>query len=103
MDTYNSIKQRFSKENYISDRIVSTKIRISNRRLGTETGRFYKILRNEILSRFCKNETISDIEDEKHVLLDALNEPTHEIMVLFVLRKLILQTRRRSHPVGLDV
>ena len=31
------------------------------------------------------------------------NEPSHEIMVLFVLRKLILQTRMRSHPVGLDV
>ena len=32
-----------------------------------------------------------------------LFEPAHEIMVLFVLRKLILQTRMRSHPVGLDV
>ena len=31
------------------------------------------------------------------------NEPAHAIMVLFVLRKLILQTRMRSHPVGLDV
>ena len=31
------------------------------------------------------------------------NEPSHEIMTLFVLRKLILQTRMRSHPVGLDV
>ena len=31
------------------------------------------------------------------------NEPAHEIMVLFVLRKLILQTGMRSHPVGLDV
>ena len=30
-------------------------------------------------------------------------EPSHEIMVLFVLRKLIVQTRMRSHPVGLDV
>ena len=30
-------------------------------------------------------------------------EPSHEIMVLFVLRKLILQTRMHSHPVGLDV
>ena len=30
-------------------------------------------------------------------------EPSHEIMVLFVLRKIILQTRMRSHPVGLDV
>ena len=30
-------------------------------------------------------------------------EPAHEIMALFVLRKLILQTHMRSHPVGLDV
>ena len=30
-------------------------------------------------------------------------EPCHEIMILFVLRKLILQTRMRCHPVGLDV
>ena len=31
------------------------------------------------------------------------NEPCHEIMVLFVLRKLILQTGMRSHHMGLDV
>ena len=30
-------------------------------------------------------------------------EPSHEIMALFVLCKLILQMRMRSHPVGLDV
>ena len=30
-------------------------------------------------------------------------EPAHEIMAIFVLRKLILKTRMRSHPVGLDV
>ena len=30
-------------------------------------------------------------------------EPAHEIMALFVLRKLILQTHMRSHPVGLEV
>ena len=29
--------------------------------------------------------------------------PSHEIMVLFVLRKLILQTHMNSHPVSLDV
>ena len=29
-------------------------------------------------------------------------EPSHEMMALFVLRKLILQTRMQSHPVGLD-
>ena len=32
-----------------------------------------------------------------------MNEPAHEIMSLFVLRKLIIQTRMRRHPVGLDV
>ena len=31
------------------------------------------------------------------------NEAAHAIMLLFVLRKLILHTRMRSHPVGLDV
>ena len=31
------------------------------------------------------------------------NEPAHEIMALFALRKLILQMRMCSHPVGLDV
>ena len=30
-------------------------------------------------------------------------EPAHEIMALFVLRNLILQTRMRSHPAELDV
>ena len=30
-------------------------------------------------------------------------EPSHEIVVLFILRKLLPQTRMRSHPVGLDV
>ena len=30
-------------------------------------------------------------------------EPCHDIMALFILHKLILQTRMRSHPVGLDV
>ena len=31
------------------------------------------------------------------------NEPSHEIMALFVLHKLILQTCVRGHPLGLDV
>ena len=30
-------------------------------------------------------------------------EPGHEIMALFALRRLIIQMRMRSHPVGLDV
>ena len=34
---------------------------------------------------------------------ETINEPAHEIMALFVLHKLILQKRMRSHPVGLDV
>ena len=33
----------------------------------------------------------------------SIFEPSHEIIVLFVLRKLILQTRMRSDSVGLDV
>ena len=36
-------------------------------------------------------------------LYSSLYEPAHEIMVLFVLRKLIFQTRLCSHPVRLDV
>ena len=32
-----------------------------------------------------------------------ITEPAHEIMARFVLRKLILQSRMRSHPVWLDV
>ena len=34
---------------------------------------------------------------------NTTNEPCREIMVLFVLRKLILQTCMRSHPVGLEI
>ena len=34
---------------------------------------------------------------------DTSSEPTKEIMALFILRKLIFQTRIRSHPVWLDV
>ena len=36
-------------------------------------------------------------------LIFRIYEPSHENMALFVLRKLILQTRMRSHSVGLDV
>ena len=35
--------------------------------------------------------------------LDFSFEPSHEITALFVLRKFILKTRMRRHPVGLDV
>ena len=35
--------------------------------------------------------------------LESSFEPVHEIMALFVLRKLFLQMRMRSDPVGLDV
>ena len=35
--------------------------------------------------------------------MDSSINISHEIMARFVLRKLILQTRIRSHPVGLDV
>ena len=35
-----------------------------------------------------------------HCYNQSLNEPCHEIIVLFVLRKLILQTCMHSHPVA---
>ena len=35
--------------------------------------------------------------------LEIVEKPAHEIMALVVLRKLILQTSMRSHPVRLDV
>ena len=37
------------------------------------------------------------------LLIERIFEPSHEIMALFFLRKLFLQTRMCSHPVGLDV
>ena len=37
------------------------------------------------------------------IFVCKITEPCHEIMVLFVLHKLILQTRMHSHPMGLDV
>ena len=37
------------------------------------------------------------------ILVSLWFEPAHEIMALFVLHKLILQTHMPSHPVGLDV
>ena len=72
------LKQRFGKEDHLSDttnrchRIAFTKIRISNHRLDIETGRFNKITRSERLCQFCKNENISDIENEKHVLFRCI-------------------------------
>ena len=74
--------------------------------------RLFRLLRGELIkcmarklnqgkhSRICKQKLAS-----KHLLCDSrtINEPCHDIMALFVLRKLILQTRMRSHPVGLDV
>ena len=42
--------------------------------------------------------------EKQRVAVSFFNfEPAHEIMVLFVLRKLILQTCMHSLPVGLDV
>ena len=43
----------------------------------------------------------SQYMEQTHESIDI--EPAHEIMALFVLRKLILQARMCSHPVGLDV
>ena len=49
--------------------------------------------------------TIRHVTDESWFFFQTLHliGPAHEIMALFVLRKCILQTRMRYHPVGLDV
>ena len=52
-------------------------------------------------SVFPLNIKIGHYPDKKP--FNTFIEPAHEIMALFVLHKLILQTRMRSHPVGLDV
>ena len=50
-----------------------------------------------------KNSSLEDGDTPAMTKVKVKNEPSHEIMVHFVLRKLILQTHMRSHPVGLDV
>ena len=56
-----------------------------------------------VRQRFCLFVSLVRILWITNESLSGVIEPCHEIMVLFVLRKLILQTRIRSHPVGLDV
>ena len=58
--------------------------------------------------KILQNNSVDYIEQEgeKDRIWDGKTtsfKPSHEIMALFVLRKLILQTRMCSHPVGLDV
>ena len=48
-------------------------------------------------------EIITNPIDFKKIRVSFTNEPAHEIMVLFILRKLILQMGMRSHPMGLDI
>ncbi|MCU7800906.1 MAG: reverse transcriptase family protein [gamma proteobacterium symbiont of Lucinoma myriamae] len=77
MDTYSSFKDKFCFERYLvtvgnrAHRVIYTKMRISNHRLAVETGRFHKIPRNERVCIYCKNIGISQVEDEKHVLLQC--------------------------------
>ena len=55
------------------------------------------------MKRSHESVTIKDRSPSLALTGAVVNEPAHEIMVLFGLRKLILQTHMRSHPVGLDV
>ena len=66
------------------------------------------ISRGGAFAQFLKSYLDQDAESEQEEDVEGKHykitiEPSHEIMVLFVLRKLILQTRMRSHPLGLDV
>ena len=52
----------------------------------------------------CRGSVILLLRYDAVILrFNFINDPSHEIMVLFVLCKLILQTRMCSHPMGLDV
>ena len=58
-----------------------------------------------LLTRYkskCVGRSNTDRQGHQNTLYNPF-EPAHEITILFVLRKLILQTLMRSHPVGLDV
>ena len=46
---------------------------------------------------------LNEIYKDKTKTIQAILEPSHEIMVLFVLCKLITQMRMHSHPLGQDV
>ena len=69
------LKQNFGRENYINDvrirahRIILSEMRISNHKFAMETGGFSKIPRNERVCLSCKPNSISEIEDEQHVIL----------------------------------
>ena len=78
MGAHKSFKSIFVKEIYLNEitnkahRFSYTKMRISNRRLAVERGRYYKIPRNERLCEFCKTHQIFQVEDEMHILLSCL-------------------------------
>ena len=50
-----------------------------------------------------KKRKFANSEKLKLICFFKPNEPCHEIMILFVLSKLILQMHMRSRPVRLDV
>ena len=56
-----------------------------------------------MLLKLCIQHRVSICWNKYGLNHDWSNEPSHEIMTLFVLRKLILQTRMRGHTAGLDV
>ena len=82
LDTYSSFKSRFCMEGYLdtisnrAHRVCYSKIRISNHRFAIETGRFRKVPRNERWCLFCKKQSDSVVEDEKHILLHC---PLYEL------------------------
>ena len=48
-------------------------------------------------------KNLTENNGRKFLTPKSKNEPSHEIMVLFVLHKLILQMHMHNHPVGLDL
>ena len=55
------------------------------------------------MSLFGLKSSLGGMKNKNRIPENRFYEPAHDIMALFVLRKFILQTGMRSHPVGLDV
>ena len=60
----------------------------------------YKMKASSLVCLFSRTHIKDNKQFQKHI---AVYEPSHEIMVHFILLKFIPQTRMRSHPVLLDV
>lgn len=87
MSTYNTIKQSFCYENYLTivknkeHREAMTRMRTSSHKLMIEKGRYLNIPRN---NRLCTKCSLGVVEDEEHALLVC---PAHELIRTTIMNK----------------